>query len=403
MKKEPSGVSPTTPAKDYTPIHVNFITLKGSESKVGALAARTAAPRRFSGTYLLDDYMQGVHMEELIELCIELDQTAIETYGHMATACADPKIRTLFEQMGTEETVHVEWWTELLDAWNAGLVPPVSDEAQLLADLKELAADIRQIVPVDCSEMSVDEMLSLAAHLEFYMLDPAFAQLIDLVRPNRRVDVREAYSRHIMRLVDAIEQQQDRTQLSNFLAQALSRALRDQTRLTRLATQDPLTGLYNRRGFYGYVRQWASWAARYGHPVSVLVIDVDRFKTINDTFGHPAGDEVLRTIAGALREAVRTSDLVGRYGGDEFAVLAPETGREELEQLMERVLEAIRGTQTGLSGDHARLSVSIGGSYAADGVSVTPEQLLAAADMGLYEAKAAGRNRAGAPRRAEEV
>jgi diguanylate cyclase (GGDEF)-like protein len=342
-------------------------------------------------------------MRDILELCIELDRAAIDTYGRLTASCADPAIRTVFEQMGQEEVTHVEWWSDLLTAWEAGLIPPVSDEEELRTHLKQLAEDVRAATPADCSDLSVDEMLAIAAHLEFYMLDPAFAELVDLVRPSRQVDARDAYSRHIMRLVGAIEDQHNPAALSHFLARALSRTLRDQQRLSRLATQDPLTGLYNRRGFYGYVQQWCSWAARYGHPISVCVIDVDRFKSINDSFGHPAGDAALQSVAGALRDAVRTSDLVGRYGGDEFAVLAPETDRDELAQLMERVLVAIRETQTGLSGDHANMTVSIGGAYVDGGVAVKPEQLLAAADQGLYEAKRAGRDQASPPRNAVDA
>ena len=183
----------------------------------------------------------------------------------------------------------------------------------------------------------------------------------------------------------------------------MARALRDQQRLGKLATQDPLTELYNRRGFYGYLRQWTSYATRYGHPLSVLLIDIDRFKTINDTFGHPAGDDALKTVAEALRRAVRTSDIVGRYGGDEFAILAPETDRGELVQLMERVLTAIRETQVDFNETRAQLTVSVGGAYVSDGIPVRPEQLLAAADQALYDAKGSGRDRAAEPRNAVEV
>jgi diguanylate cyclase (GGDEF)-like protein len=342
-------------------------------------------------------------MRDIIELCIELDTAAIETYDRLATSCEDQGIRHLFEQMGLEERSHVVWWSELLVAWDGGLVPPMPDEDELRLSLHELAADVQATVPVDCSELSTDEMLAIAAQLEFYMLDPAFAELIDLVRPSKQVDVRDAYSRHIMRLVNAIDEHYAHSGLSRFLARALARSLRDQQRLSKLATQDQLTGLYNRRGFYGYLTQWTSYATRYKHPLSVMLVDIDRFKAINDSHGHPAGDAALAAVARALRTAVRTSDLVGRYGGDEFAILAPDTGSDDLVLLMERVLVALRELCLEFDGDRVCLTVSVGGAFVTEGTETSPEQLLAAADQALYEAKAAGRDRAAVPRSAVGV
>jgi len=343
-------------------------------------------------------------MREIIALCVQLDTAAGDTYARLSAACREPEIATLFTQMGVEEKAHVGWWSDLLEAWDRGLVPPVADEDELYRHLLELADDIHAQIPDDCSHMSTEEMLAAAAHLEFFMLDPSFAELIDLVRPTQQVDARDAYQRHIMRLVTAIEHRHPRGDVAHFLARALARALRDQQRLSQLATQDPLTGLYNRRGFYGYVRQWSSWATRYGHPLSVIIVDVDRFKSINDTYGHPTGDEALKTIATALRSAVRNADLVGRYGGDEFAILAPETDKAELEQLMERVLESIRAAQlTVEDATPVRMTVSVGGSFVSDGIPCTPEQLLAAADKALYDAKEAGRDQAATPRSACEI
>jgi len=334
-------------------------------------------------------------MQAILELCVELDTNAAATYAAMADACSDEEVRVTFQRMGAEEVSHVGWWTELLEAWQEGLVPDVADESTILARLRELAEEIEMLVPTDFTELSTDEMLDLAAHLEFFMLDPVYGELLDLVNPGSSTEHHEAYSRHVMRLVSCIESRHSRTDLAHFLARVLARSFRDQQRLATLAMHDPLTGLYNRRGFYGYVRQWASWSTRYGHPLGVLLVDIDRFKLINDTFGHPRGDDALRAVSAALCQAVRTSDVVGRYGGDEFAILAPETDAEELVLLMNRIVDVVRDTSFLGQGADAQLSVSVGGSLAQGALPITPEQLLAAADHSLYEAKAAGRDRAG--------
>ncbi len=334
-------------------------------------------------------------MQAILELCVELDTGAATTYAALADACSDEEVRLTFQRMGTEETSHVGWWKELLEAWQEGLVPDVADESTILARLRELDEEIEMLLPTDFAELSTDQMLDLAAHLEFFMLDPIFGELLDLVNPGSTREHHEAYSRHVMRLVTCIESRHSRTDLAHFLARVLARSFSDQQRLATLAMHDPLTGLYNRRGFYGYVRQWASWSTRYGHPLGVLLVDIDKFKSINDTFGHPRGDDALRAVSAALCQAVRTSDVVGRYGGDEFAILAPETDSAELVLLMNRIVDVVRDTAFPGGDAGVQLSVSVGGALAQGALPITPEQLLAAADHSLYGAKAAGRDRAG--------
>jgi diguanylate cyclase (GGDEF)-like protein len=297
--------------------------------------------------------------------------------------------------MGKEEHSHVEWWTDLLAAWDAGLVPPVSNSDELMRRLQATSAHVDSTLAKGVESLTVDEMLDLAAQLEFYMLDPVFGELLDMMNPGDNDHHHDAYSRHVMRLVDAIEKNYSRKDLAQFLAAVLARSYRDQQRLTALATRDALTNLYNRRGFYGYLVQWAAWSGRYKHPLGVMLVDVDYFKVVNDTLGHPAGDDALRSISDALCDAVRGSDLVGRYGGDEFAILAPETSAGELGELAQRVLELVRSSTLDASGKSMKLSVSIGIASADGSAAVTAEQLFSAADRSLYQAKNAGRDQAG--------
>jgi diguanylate cyclase (GGDEF)-like protein len=132
--------------------------------------------------------------------------------------------------------------------------------------------------------------------------------------------------------------------------------------------------------------------------MAVLLIDADNFRELNDLHGHAVGDRALIAIAEAVREAVRASDLIARYGGDEFAIVAPETSGEELAQLVDRVLSTVRGTEVeSENGDRLTLTVSLGSAIAEDPEGSEPrslEDLFAAADRGLYAAKQEGRDRA---------
>lgn len=336
-------------------------------------------------------------MREILELCVKLDRTAYETYRGLSAVCTDPELASVFSAMAKEERQHVDWWSDLLVAWESGLVPDIADEHDLLGRLTDAQSEVDGLVPEFFDSMSIDEMLDLAAHLEFYLLDPVFGELADLMQPGSKIEFRQAYARHVARLVDAIEEHHSGGGLAVFLARVLRRSFRDQQRLASLASRDQLTGLYNRRGLLGHMKQWLSWSARYGRPVAIALVDVDYFKRINDTLGHPAGDDALQGVAAALESVVRESDVVGRFGGDEFLVLAPETNEEELQTLMDRIAAAVRATPLNAGGEPVLMSVSVGGSWVPGGVAILPEALVAAADRSLYEAKEAGRDRASAP------
>ncbi len=336
-------------------------------------------------------------MRKILETCMTLDRYAWHLYQELATRSSDPGLATVFDQMAREEKVHIDWWSDLLTAWESGLIPDIAAEHDIVAQLDEIAHEIAAIDAEQLDAMTQDQTLDLAAHLEFYMLDPVFSELTDLMQPGGRVEAREAYSRHVMRLIEAIETYHSQEGLAAFLARVLRRAYRDQQRLSALATRDQLTGLYNRRGLMGHVGQWTSWSARYGRPMAVALIDVDRFKDINDTYGHGVGDAALQAVSRALEAAVRSSDLVGRFGGDEFLVLAPETARDDLAALMERVLDHVRSAQIRAADEWVSVSVSVGGAWLPGGVDVTVEHLVVLADRSLYAAKESGRNRAGEP------
>ena len=160
-------------------------------------------------------------------------------------------------------------------------------------------------------------------------------------------------------------------------------------RLDELATSDALTGLHNRRHFDSHLKEELLRARRYGTALSLLLVDLDGLKPLNDRYGHEAGDEALKMIARVLKATCRATDIVARVGGDEFTVLAPFTSAAVAVELAERVRAKI--SATALPWGHVTASIGIA-DLVQTGVS-HPEALLAAADRALYEAKAAGRDR----------
>ena len=156
------------------------------------------------------------------------------------------------------------------------------------------------------------------------------------------------------------------------------------------AQSDPLTGLANRRAFHESLRMALARSRRSGNDIAVLYLDLDRFKQVNDKFGHAAGDRLLRHVALRLRGCVRQSDTVARFGGDEFVVLLEDLrDREHAVAVVEKIIDEMR-RPLNLEGFEVSVTTSIGLAYAQAGAE--PETLVKRADKALYEAKAAGRD-----------
>ncbi|GHD63651.1 hypothetical protein GCM10017083_54210 [Thalassobaculum fulvum] len=164
--------------------------------------------------------------------------------------------------------------------------------------------------------------------------------------------------------------------------------------LERLATTDPLTGLANRRAFLARAREEVERASRHGRPMSVVMIDVDHFKSINDRHGHDVGDQVLQRVADMVGSTLRQSgDLAARFGGEEFVLLLPETPMAGAQALAERIREAFECTEVQTDAGPVGFTASFGvGEFRSD-LDTDIETVLKRADDALYRAKTAGRNR----------
>ena len=163
----------------------------------------------------------------------------------------------------------------------------------------------------------------------------------------------------------------------------------EQTR--RMANTDGLTGLYNHRYLQQRLGQELERAQRYERPLSVVMADLDHFKSYNDTFGHPRGDQVLIEVSRTLRQASRATDIVARYGGEEFTLILPETTAEEARVVAERARQCVAALNLGESPDAPRVTLSLGVASHHPGGS--KETLIEQADVALFEAKRRGRNR----------
>lgn len=180
-----------------------------------------------------------------------------------------------------------------------------------------------------------------------------------------------------------------RLRRSSFFANELLRVAN--RRLNQLATLDHLTGCANRRHFYDLAEAELARSRRYERAMSLVIMDVDRFKAINDDFGHAAGDEVLTRLSESLRAELRELDALGRIGGEEFALLLPETGRKEAASIAQRLRRLVEELSVEHEGNALSVTASFGVTARVD-ADTSVDSLMRRADHALYEAKAAGRN-----------
>jgi len=186
--------------------------------------------------------------------------------------------------------------------------------------------------------------------------------------------------------------QSERENLEHTVAERTRELSEANARLERLAVTDGLTGLFNHRRFQEALHSELLRCERHKRPLAVLMLDVDYFKKVNDSMGHPAGDELLRRLAQVLGADLRQTDLISRYGGEEFAVLLPETTKAEAMQVAERMRESVEVKINDGNAWTQRITVSVGvATFPEDGA--TAETVLEAADQALYVAKRQGRNK----------
>lgn len=164
-------------------------------------------------------------------------------------------------------------------------------------------------------------------------------------------------------------------------------------RLTFLQGQDPLTGLVNRRGFDSTMTMEVERSTRFKTPLTLCIMDLDNFKAVNDTYGHPCGDEVLQAVASILLSEMRMIDTAARIGGEEFALLLPGTGLARAQKLLQRIQSVIKVTEISCGPDKLAVTMSMGVASYRGKLPPDPEKLLVEADKALYRAKRAGKNR----------
>lgn len=270
--------------------------------------------------------------------------------------------------------------------------------------------DVRRGNVVVEDEEGEDYLLRKAAYREnlkgsftVKLEDGRWIRTTDRSIPNRgfvsvHVDItelKEAQERMSEAENQARQHQRDLAQLNQSLEQQIVERTREleEAKLIaeRQARTDPLTGFNNRRAFFETAGVIHESACRFSHPYSIMMIDIDHFKNVNDTHGHMIGDQVIQELSRSIVKVIRRSDMAARIGGDEFAAILPETSSQDVRVLADRLRSSCSNNVLSLDGQELQFSVSIGiAEHNGDETSIS--QVISRADGALYQAKNKGRN-----------
>lgn len=219
---------------------------------------------------------------------------------------------------------------------------------------------------------------------------------ISSVRLDKKIHIPLKVANNILGMMGLIGVQklsENHHRLISTMANQIALALKNATehkRIQELAVTDELTGLYNRRAFHNALDKEIRRSIRYRKALSLIMLDIDGFKEINDNFGHQVGDDVLRSLAVCLQGSIRETDFLARYGGDEFAVILPETKAEEATVLAERLKNTVKNYSFNVGGSYYTVTLSMGVVDISNTKPVSEDELISRADSVLYMSKGNG-------------
>ncbi len=337
--------------------------------------------------------MNATPMTRIVEQCLRLDNHATHIYTSLSRSAGSQELERFWQDIAAKNEQHLLYWDRLKNWSENGMLNNLFDDPHKVLDELTLLQEKVHDLANNCLQVRRKEKaFTMAFKLEFYLMHPAFETLSHYVATfNAEAGSDAEYERFVNRLFDALQQNELSTLELELVGEVIHRLWKENRRMAFLSNYDELTGVFNRRGLFNAIAHLAHLAQRNENTVSVLMIDIDHFKNVNDNFGHQFGDEMLRRVADSIRECIRASDVLGRYGGEEFLVFLPRVSAMSLKEVGEKIRRAIEA----MPDEQANVTVSIGIAHGHVGREVDKDikALIHMADEKLLVAKAAGRNR----------
>ena len=332
-------------------------------------------------------------MIQIVEQCLRLDNDASRIYRLLLRGSHNDHLRALWRKIADQNEEHVLYWNQLSTWAKNGLLANLFDSPdRVIIELERLETKIKALA-ISCESIqAMQRAFALAFKLEFYLLHPAFETLYQYYRTlTDEITTVIPYDRHINILFEALSEHDLVTLELELLGETIHRLWQENRKMAILSNTDELTGILNRRGLFNAMNHLGHLAQRNQNTIGVLMIDIDHFKWVNDKHGHQIGDRVLAQVAATIKQSIRASDALGRYGGEEFVVFLSMIDADALTDVSEKIRRSVTRDGVGLP----PVTISIGG--ACDTIDQNVEQgiqtLIQVADKNLLRAKRSGRNR----------
>jgi two-component system cell cycle response regulator len=327
--------------------------------------ARVEAERVLSGRTHAEEFAQSQMAKMLPD-----DLTKAVQHHHDPVSSGSARIQALTQLATAADLV-----ADVVQAWPKEVCVAAAEQCLESLGVKETVAEVLDHVSERMLELSHDLQMDIGPQptLEEVVADAQLAVL----------QMSQEHEQEAIRLEDLLKKQEEAT-----------RKLEEHNKkLLDMASKDPLTGMDNRRVFNRSMDTEIDRMKRYGDAFSLLVVDVDHFKRVNDTYGHPAGDKVLKELAARMKAALRDVDQIARLGGEEFGAILPSTSGTGARVAAERLRASVEGQPFAVDGLDLPITVSVGGVTIAKGSGITDaDDIFTAADKAMYEAKNKGRN-----------
>ncbi len=329
-------------------------------------------------------------LDDILTVCLDLDKMTRAVYERFAQEKHSPALTEFWEDVIKDETTHIHFWESALRLNRQGDLFVIENLPRKYRRLLAMRRTLARLQRSFREYGSPEKELLHAYRTELYLFDPAFISTLQTVS-SISGKISRQYENHTLKFIRAMRHfggKESRTTV-DVLGEILKNLYEVNQRLFKESVTDPLTELLNRRGFFNTALPFLALAERNRYLCAVLMIDLDNFKQVNDKYGHPMGDRVLKSVSALLKSSIRRSDIPGRYGGEEFILLCHAIKRNELVTLCERIrknVELNSGNSTNVP-----VTISIGAIISKMGENELQE-MVDIADQNLLEAKAAGKN-----------